>query len=46
MKNLVAALAVLAAIAGGAATFNALTTTPASAANAGCNEKYPKGCHA
>jgi hypothetical protein len=37
------ALAVLAAIAGEAATFNALIATPASAANAGCNEKYPKG---
>jgi hypothetical protein len=31
MKKLVVALAVLAAIVGGAATFNALTATPASA---------------
>jgi hypothetical protein len=44
MKKLVVALAVLTVVAGGAATFNALTATPASAANAGCDSQdYPKG---
>jgi hypothetical protein len=46
MKKLVVALAVLTVVAGGAATFNALTATPASAANAGCYEKNAKGCYA
>jgi hypothetical protein len=44
MKKLAVVLTVLAAIAGGAATFNALTATPASAANAGCDSQdYRKG---